>query len=111
MKLLKWMGLTYLTAKDYASSEHSKEMIESSRQECKTIQAMHEADSKDPVAAKHVTSCLHDGISPELEKSKEEMLKATMPLYIVLDFVGTDDVDKWWGKLLAKKLQPQEYLS
>ena len=31
-----------------------------------------------------------------------------MPLYIVLEFSGTDDVDKWWRGLLNKQLSAKE---
>ena len=101
VKLFQVFGRPYFTARDYLESKSTRSAIEASREECKTIQAIHEGDTLDPIDSRHVTRCLYDGISPELQKPKEEMLQASMPLYLVLDFMGTDNVEKWWGKLLG----------
>jgi len=82
-----------------------RDHIDSSRQECINIKKIHEGQSKDPDGAKHVVQCLYDGISPNLQDPFSEK-----PLYIVMNFVGKLDFDKWWTTFQKNQKFHKEYV-
>eukprot|EP00913_Durusdinium_trenchii_P029315 g27482.t1 len=94
-------GLTrvHRPADHYKHLPQIRPYIDLSRAECVDLQAIHRGEDADKEAAEHVVKCLYDGISPQLRSLSDSFA----PLYMVMNFVGSDDVDKWWAKQSSVK--------
>ncbi|CAK9071063.1 unnamed protein product [Durusdinium trenchii] len=94
VKLLKSSDNIWLSPYHYKHLPQIRPYIDLSRAECVDLQAIHRGEDADKEAAEHVVKCLYDGISPQLRSLSDSFA----PLYMVMNFVGSDDVDKWWAK-------------
>lgn len=112
VKLLKsnkrteyWEGL-WATSALYHTYKDLQPTVDESRQECINIQKIHEGESKDPDGAARVLKCLYDGITPSLQNPA-----STEPLYIVLEFAGHSDLDKWWLNFVNQTKLHKDYIT
>ncbi|CAK9070910.1 unnamed protein product [Durusdinium trenchii] len=109
VKVFKDSAGLWITASDYGKYENNARIINMSRTECVNLQEIQQpqSQSKDPTGSSHVTKCIYDGITIPLQGGEEF---ENVPLHIVLEFGGTDDLDKWWGKQLKLKKANSDYV-
>lgn len=95
----------WATSKIYHEDKDLQALVDESRQECINIQKIQEGQSKDPDGAARVLKCLYDGITPSLQDPASEH-----PLYIVLEYAGRNDLDKWWLKFVNQTKLHKDYV-
>jgi len=83
----------WLSKANYADPRY-KTVIDQSIEECTTMRDIIARREFDDVGgALHVAACLKDGIKESLEGADP-----TAPLYIVMNYAGGNNLDKWWTR-------------
>ncbi|CAJ1330277.1 unnamed protein product, partial [Effrenium voratum] len=93
VKVLK-VGSAWLTPSVYKSGPAEvKNFAESSRTECIDAMEIQTTAALYPEGSRHMVKCLEDGISARM---KDPLTEDTMPFYLVLEYAGKKDLNKWW---------------